>query len=285
VRAPKPASLSQSPRPRLGRYSIQPNVTAGDMSTKAVMPSSWLSFANIVVFALYYIAIVLYDGRMGAFYLGEEKGFLLTRSFYLLGFISIGLSLIRGRWRGPLGAVLLFSFFVFLMFQFTAVSSDDFGLIPLYGRLGIFIIPSVVMLYEDRQYLWLEKIVYHVSALYAIWYLIVTLALLQGIIHPDDSGLFRSSANDARGNRLAINDAVMSILFFLSMVRPERKTIYSWAVIFVCLADLYLSKSRVYQASLIFETHCPCSLPKHLQSIAGCNGVVLYGVGVPGFGP
>jgi hypothetical protein len=167
------------------------------MSTKAVMPSSWLSFANIVVFALYYIAIVLYDGRMGAFYLGEEKGFLLTRSFYLLGFISIGLSLIRGRWRGPLGAVLLFSFFVFLMFQFTAVSSDDFGLIPLYGRLGIFIIPSVVMLYEDRQYLWLEKIVYHVSALYAIWYLIVTLALLQGIIHPDDSGLFRSSANDA----------------------------------------------------------------------------------------
>ncbi len=165
----------------------------------------------------------------------------------------MGLSLMRGRWRGPLGASLLFSFFVFLMFQFASVSSDDFGLIPLYGRLGIFIIPSVVLLYEDRQYIPIEKIVYHVSALYAIWYLVVTLALLSGILHSDDSGLFRSSANDARGNRLLINDAVMSILFFVSILRPEKRKIYNWIVIFVCIADLYLSKSRVYQASLIFE--------------------------------
>jgi hypothetical protein len=254
--SPRAAALPPRPRTGLGRYSFRPEAAVRDIETSAPAgPLSPTDKIDLTIFGLFYFVVLLFNGFIGSYYLGEQKGFWVTRSFYLVGGLSVGLSLLRGKWRGPLSATLLFSFFLFLMFQFADISGDDLGLRPLYGQLEIFIIPSVVLLMERGRYREIEKILYILTAGYALWYFAMSLGVMRGIVHQTDSAIFAAGAKDTRGVRLHMDDTAMSLLFFMSWFRIKNIKIarpLDWAVFLICVADLYLSKSRVYEACLLY---------------------------------
>jgi hypothetical protein len=214
-----------------------------------------------IVFFFSLLAVTLYDSRIISLFKVEGLEVSINRSLYLVALLGILIGLLRLQIPALVFSFVIMAYFLFLVFQFMAVSnveygSSEFGFSPFYARLQLFCVPMISALIVRGRQRELKTSIYLTAFIYLAIYILASI-----IIAPSVDTTFRASAfvadYDGRGGRVFLNNALVSLAFFVSLSDLlKRGRLVPITIFILCCISVYLSQSRYYQFCLILTTVC-----------------------------